>query len=74
MNMMGFNIGGRNLPLGDIQAWMRDLSDLKQTELVLYCHSGIRSGMAAEFMRATGFSKARNLIGGVVEWQERADS
>lgn len=65
-----FNIGGRNLPLGEIQNWMQELQDQKDKELVLYCRTGNRSGMACAFLKAAGFEKARNLTGGVVAWQE----
>ncbi|MDX1407292.1 MAG: rhodanese-like domain-containing protein [Saprospiraceae bacterium] len=67
-----FNLGGRNLPLGEVQSWMTDLSGEKDTEIVLYCRTGNRSGMAAAFLKANGFANARNLIGGVVAWQETA--
>ena len=65
-----FNIGGRNLPLGEIQRWIEEVRDLNASEVVLYCRTGNRSGMAAAFMKAAGYSKARNLTGGVVAWQQ----
>ena len=65
-----FNIGGRNLPLGDIQTWKEDIEDLKSSEVVLYCRSGNRSGMAKQFLSMHGFEHLRNLTGGILAWQE----
>ncbi|MDX1478754.1 MAG: rhodanese-like domain-containing protein [Saprospiraceae bacterium] len=68
-----FNLGGKNLPLGEIQSWMSELESEKESEMVLYCRTGNRSGMAAAFLKANGFAHARNLTGGVVAWQEMVD-
>lgn len=64
-----FNIGGRNLPLGGIQEWIQGLSENKSAKYVMYCRSGARSGMAASFMTAQGFTDTHNLAGGVLAWQ-----
>ncbi len=64
-----FNIGGRNLPLGGIQEWITGLAENKDAKYVMYCRSGARSGMAASFMTAQGFSDTHNLAGGVLAWQ-----
>jgi adenylyltransferase/sulfurtransferase len=44
----------------------------KTRELVVYCHTGVRSGMAAEWLRAQGF-RARNLAGGIDRWSREID-
>jgi molybdopterin/thiamine biosynthesis adenylyltransferase/rhodanese-related sulfurtransferase len=41
-------------------------------ELIIYCHHGVRSGMAAEWLRAHGY-KARNLAGGIDRWSREVD-
>lgn len=65
-----FNIGGENLPVGRIHEWMPDLSSEKDTEIVLYCQTGNRSGMAKQFLSSSGFTSTRNLLGGIVAWKE----
>lgn len=40
----------------------------KQEEIVFYCHSGVRSAMAAEFAMSHGTPQAYNLTGGVIAW------
>jgi rhodanese-related sulfurtransferase len=67
-----FNIGGTLLPLGMIQSMQIDeIEDLKDKEVILYCRSGNRSGVAAMFLETMGFKDTKNLLGGMLAWQER---
>jgi rhodanese-related sulfurtransferase len=67
-----FNIGGTLLPLGQIQAMQTDeIDDLKDKEIILYCRSGNRSGQAAMFLEMMGFENTKNLVGGMLAWQDR---
>ena len=67
-----FNIGGTLIPLGKIQTMqIEDIEDLKDQELVLYCRSGNRSGQACMFLDAMGFKNTKNLVGGMLAWQEK---
>ena len=67
-----FNIGGILIPLGHIQTMQIDeIENLKDQELVLYCRSGNRSGQACMFLDAMGFKNTKNLVGGMLGWQEK---
>ena len=67
-----FNIGGTLLPLGQIQSMqIDDIEDLKDKEVILYCRSGNRSGQAAMFLDAMGFKNTKNLVGGMLAWEEK---
>ena len=67
-----FNIGGILIPLGQIQSMQIDeIEDLKDKEVILYCRSGNRSGQACMFLDAMGFKKTRNLVGGMLSWEEK---
>ena len=67
-----FNIGGVLLPLGQIQSMqIDDIEDLKNEEVILYCRSGNRSGQAAMFLDAMGFKKTKNLVGGMLAWENK---
>ena len=67
-----FNIGGILLPLGNIQTMQIDeIKDLKNEEVILYCRSGNRSGQAAMFLDAMGFRNTKNLVGGMLAWEEK---
>ncbi|HEX4877247.1 MAG TPA: rhodanese-like domain-containing protein [Chitinophagaceae bacterium] len=67
-----FNIGGKLIPLGKIQTMQTDeLDDLKDEEVIIHCRSGQRSMMACLFLDTLGFKNTKNLIGGVLAWQEK---
>ena len=67
-----FNIGGTLIPLGNIQSMQIDaIEDLKDKEVILYCRSGNRSGQAGMFLDAMGFKNTRNLVGGMLAWQDK---
>ena len=67
-----FDIGGVLIPLGQIQSMQIDeIEDLKEKEVILYCRSGNRSGQACMFLDAMGFKNTKNLVGGILAWQEK---
>jgi adenylyltransferase/sulfurtransferase len=43
-------------------------------EVVVYCHHGIRSAAAVAWLRERGFSRARNLTGGIDRWSRDVDA
>jgi rhodanese-related sulfurtransferase len=66
-----FNIGGTLLPVGDIRNMQTEsIDDWKDDEVILYCRSGNRSGQAAMILEQVGFKNPKNLIGGMLAWQE----
>ena len=53
---------------------LRTVSSLpKDTKLVFYCHTGVRSQSAAEHFRAEGFTDVHNLEGGIEAWSRDVD-
>ena len=66
-----FNIGGVLLPLGDIRNMQTETIDnWKHDEVVIYCRSGNRSGIAAQILEQLGFENVKNLTGGMLAWQQ----
>ena len=65
-----YNIGGQLIPLGTLPSSLESLADHKEDEIVVYCRSGNRSGAAKNFLEQAGFTQVRNLLGGMLEWQE----
>ena len=67
-----FNIGGKHIPIGKIQSMQfDDIEDWKDKEVIVYCRSGNRSGIASTFLEQAGFKNAVNLTGGMLAWQEK---
>jgi molybdopterin/thiamine biosynthesis adenylyltransferase/rhodanese-related sulfurtransferase len=58
------------IPLGDLPESLGELDGTR--DFVVYCHHGIRSVRAVEFLRGAGF-RARNLAGGITAWIDRVD-
>lgn len=63
--------GSKLIPLGDLPGRADELD--KGAEIVVYCHTGVRSARAVEFLSSKGFTKARNLKGGIDAWSKEID-
>jgi rhodanese-related sulfurtransferase len=58
--------GAKHLPLGELQTRMPELD--KNTEYIIVCRSGNRSGLATHLLNAAGYN-AVNMVGGMLDWQ-----
>lgn len=65
-----FNIGGKLIPLGELPFKLDELAHLKDEEVIVHCRSGARSNNAKLFLIESGFTNVRNMLGGVIAWQE----
>jgi rhodanese-related sulfurtransferase len=43
-------------------------------EIVLYCHHGMRSEMAGDFLVKQGFSRVAHMLGGIDRWSDDVDT
>ncbi|MGN6616291.1 MAG: rhodanese-like domain-containing protein, partial [Ilyomonas sp.] len=65
-----YNIGGTHLPIGRVQSMqLENIEDWKDDEIVIYCRSGNRSGIAATLLQQLGYKNPVNLTGGMLAWQ-----
>lgn len=63
--------GARLLPLGELPS---RLSELDSTdEFILQCKTGKRSAKALGILREAGFTRVRNLTGGIEAWADQID-
>lgn len=65
-----YNIKARLIPLGTLQDQLASLEEYKDKEIVVHCRSGMRSATAKQMMISGGFQNVRNLLGGMLAWQE----
>jgi adenylyltransferase/sulfurtransferase len=66
------NLGGHLIPLSELPGRVGELDPYK--EIVVHCKSGIRSAKAVQFLQKAGFTKTRNLAGGIDAWAKKFDS
>ena len=65
------HIGGILIPLDELEERYQELDSAK--EIVIYCHHGVRSLYACQFLLSQGFKNVRNLTGGIDLWSQLVD-
>src|ERR1700727_813942 len=65
------NLNGVLIPLNDLPRRVSELDPNK--EMVIHCRSGARSARAVGFLQQAGFTKTKNLAGGILAWADRID-
>lgn len=58
------------VPMNELPGRLESLD--RSRAIIVYCHHGVRSDMAAEWLRSQGFP-ARNLAGGIDRWSREVD-
>lgn len=58
------------IPMNELPARLDSIA--RSRPIVVYCHHGVRSDMAAEWLRSHGFA-AKNLTGGIDRWSREVD-
>lgn len=59
------------IPLGDLPKRVNELNPAD--EIVVHCKSGMRSAKACDFLRQSGFTKVKNMKGGILAWSDKVD-
>lgn len=65
------HLGGEHIPLHELEGRFQEL-DPKKSPLIVYCHHGVRSLYATQFLKFHGFD-ALSLRGGIEEWSTSID-
>ena len=63
--------GAKLIPLPDLPARMNELDT--RDEIVLQCRTGVRSMKALGLLRDSGFTRLKNLTGGIHAWAEEVE-
>lgn len=63
--------GSTLVPLGTLPQSMDQLD--KGAEIIAYCHHGMRSADATQFLLQQGFPVVKNLVGGIDAWSVQVD-
>ena len=59
------------IPLGDLPKRVGELNSAD--DIVVHCKSGMRSAKAVNFLKTVGFTKLKNLKGGILAWSDDVD-
>ncbi len=59
------------IPLGELPRRLHELD--KEADIVIHCKMGGRSAKACDLLRASGFSRVRNMTGGILAWADTVD-
>lgn len=63
--------GSKLIPLPELPQRFGELD--KNREMIVHCKSGMRSAKAVQFLRQQGFTKIKNLKGGILAWADKID-
>ncbi|HXG58667.1 MAG TPA: molybdopterin-synthase adenylyltransferase MoeB [Thermoanaerobaculia bacterium] len=63
--------GAQHIPLREVPHRLGEIP--RDRDVVVYCRSGQRSGRAQQFLAEHGFSRVRNLRGGISAWAREID-
>lgn len=62
--------GAIHIPLAQVEARLSELSQYKDSPVIVQCRSGKRSSKAASTLQAAGFTQVYNLTGGIIAWTD----
>ena len=62
----------RLIPMGELEMRVEEELD-REEEIIVYCHHGLRSMEAAQFLWNLGFFRVKNLTGGIDRWADQVD-
>lgn len=63
--------GAVHIPMGEIPTRLSELN--RESDLVVYCHHGVRSMNTALFLRKQGFTRVRSMAGGIDAWAAQVE-
>ncbi len=66
--------GATLVPMSQLQARVAELNSYRDSEIIVYCHHGVRSLRVAMWLRQQGFKDAFSMAGGIEEWSLTVDS
>jgi rhodanese-related sulfurtransferase/DNA-directed RNA polymerase subunit RPC12/RpoP len=66
--------GAINIPVQELVSRISSLDQYKNSHIIVYCSHSHRSPMATYLLKQHGFTKVKNMLYGMSEWQARVKS
>jgi len=58
------------IPLNELATRISELEPYNDTEIIVYCRTGVRSQQGSDILVANNFTKVYNMLGGITAWKE----
>lgn len=65
--------GAEHIAMMSLFLGVKKTAAAQDAEIVVYCHHGIRSLEAAQFLQMQGFENVKSMSGGIEEWATAID-
>ncbi len=65
--------GARLIPMDAIRGSLDALEEHLDGEIIVMCHHGVRSANVQGYLLSQGFTRVRNLVGGIDRYSAEAD-
>ena len=59
------------IPHNELETRLKEVP--RDRDILVYCHSGIRSANAAKLLKQNGYKRVVNMSGGIVDWAKTVD-
>ena len=66
----GHVASAKHVPERQVSERLKDLEKFKSLPIIVICRSGMRSSVAVQVLRRSGFDQAVNLRGGIGAWEQ----
>ncbi|MCA9018235.1 MAG: rhodanese [Planctomycetaceae bacterium] len=63
----------RLLPMSEIQQRVSELDEHRESEIIVYCHHGMRSLQVTAWLQQEGFTSVKSMQGGIDAWSCEID-
>jgi rhodanese-related sulfurtransferase len=57
------------IPVTELESRIDELSQYKDTEIIVYCRTDVRSAQASNILESNNFTKVFNMLGGINAWE-----
>lgn len=65
--------GGVLIPMQELPGRIGELAALRDQQIIVHCHHGMRSLRVAQWLRDQGFGRATSMAGGIDAWSGQID-
>ena len=66
----GHVLNAMNVPVGEIDKRLHELTKFKEKDVLVYCDNGMRASRAIARLKKEGFENLNTLGGGLVAWEK----